>query len=59
MNEDKIDLVSNALIKAWRLGQKYWQQADSEYSSHHRLADETQTKFQLLVDETCAAIRDG
>lgn len=54
--EDKADLVSKALSKAWQLGQTYWQQADSEYTSHYRKADETQAKFQALVDETRAAI---
>jgi hypothetical protein len=54
--EDKADVVSKALRKAWQLGQTYWQQADSEYTSQHRKADETQAKFQTLVDETRAAI---
>ena len=54
--EDKADVASKALRKAWQLGQTYWQQADSEYTSQHRKADETQAKFQTLVDETRAAI---
>ena len=54
--EDRADVVSKALRKAWQLGQTYWQQADSEYTSQHRKADETQAKFQALVDETRAAI---
>ena len=54
--EDKADVASKALRRAWQLGQTYWQQADSEYTSHHRKADETQAKFQTLVDETRAAI---
>jgi hypothetical protein len=49
-------VVSKALRRAWQLGQTYWQQADSEYTSHHKKADETQAKFQTLVDETRAAI---
>lgn len=54
--EDKADVASKALRKAWQLGQTYWQQADSEYTSQHRKADETQAKFQALVDETRTAI---
>ena len=54
--EDKADVASKALRKAWHLGQTYWQQADSEYTRQHRKADETQAKFQTLVDETRAAI---
>ena len=54
--EDKADAVSKALCRAWQLGQTYWQQADSEYTSQHRKADETQAKFQMLVDETRAAV---
>lgn len=54
--EDAQDIASKALRKAWQLGQTYWQQADSEYISQHRKADETQANFQKLVDETRAAI---
>lgn len=54
--EDKADLVAIALRRAWQLGQTYWQQADSDFISHHRKADETQAKFQTLVDETKAAV---
>ena len=54
--EDKADLVSKAMRRAWQLGQIYLQQADSEYTSQHRKADETQAKFQTLVDETRTAI---
>ena len=57
--EGKADLVSKAMRRAWQLGQTYWQQADSEYTSQHRKADETQAKFQTLVDETRAAILAG
>lgn len=38
------------LKRAFSLGQTYWQQADSEYTSHHRKADVTRQKF----DELCA-----
>lgn len=51
MNEDIQDAVSKALRKAYQLGQIYWQQADSEYYSQNKKADETQHKFDALVDE--------
>ena len=54
--EDLQDMVSKALRRAWQLGQTYWQQADSEYTSQHRKADETQGKFDALVEETRAAL---
>ena len=54
--EDNAEVVSRALRMAWHLGQTYWQQADSEYTSQHRKADETQGKFRALVDETRSKI---
>lgn len=54
--ENMQDTVSIALRRAWQLGQTYWQQADSEYTSQHRKADETQGKFDALVEETRAAL---
>jgi len=45
------DMVSKALRRAWHLGQTYWQKADSEFTSQHRKADETQAKFDALVEE--------
>ncbi len=54
--EDLQDTVSKALRRAWQLGQTYWQQADSEYTSQHRKADETRGKFDALVEETRAAL---
>lgn len=52
--EDLADLVSKALTRAWSLGQIYWQQADSEYASEWKKSDETQAKFNQLVEETRA-----
>ncbi len=49
--EDLADIVSKAMRKAFQLGQRYWQQADSEYMSQWKKADETQEKFETLVDE--------
>jgi hypothetical protein len=54
--EDKADIVSNALRKAWGLGQKYWQQADSEYTTQHRKSEKTQENFMNLVDDTRESI---
>ena len=56
MNEDLQDLVSKAMRRAWQLGQTYWQQADSESYSQNKKADETQQKFDALVDEVRDAI---
>ena len=56
MNEDIQDLVSKAMRRAWQLGQTYWQQADSESWSQNKKSDETQAKFDRLVDETRDAI---
>ena len=42
------EALSKALRRAYNLGQRYWQQADSEYASQHRKADETAAAFQTL-----------
>ena len=57
--EDAQDIASKALRKAWQLGQVYWQQADSESWSENRKSDQTQAKFQTLVDDTRAAIANA
>lgn len=57
--EDMADVVSKALLEAFRLGQVYWQQADSQYDSHHKRADKTQAQFDDLVDKTRTAILSG
>ena len=49
-------LVEQAMRRSWHLGQTYWQLADSDFTSHHRKADETQAKFDALVAETSAAL---
>ena len=53
MSEENIRL---ALRKAFLLGQTYWQQADSEYTSQHRKADATREQFLQLVEDTVAGI---
>ena len=42
--------IEPALRRAYALGQKYWQQADSDSDRDHRKADETQAKFNQLVE---------
>ena len=56
---DLLAMVSKALREAYYLGQRYWQQADSEYISQHKKADDTRAKFLALVEETCAALAAG
>ena len=56
---DLPEMVSKALREAYNLGQRYWQQADSEYISQHKKADDTRAKFLALVEETCAALAAG
>ena len=56
---DLLATVSNALREAYNLGMMYWQQADSEYISQHKKADDTRAKFLALVEETCAALAAG
>lgn len=50
------ELIRKAMRKAYSLGQTYWQQADSEFTSHHKKADVTQAKFIALVEETAALL---
>lgn len=50
------ELIRKAMRKAYSLGQTYWQQADSEFTSHHKKADATHTKFITLVEETAALL---
>ena len=52
-------MVSKSLREAYNLGMMYWQQADSEYISQHKKADDTRAKFLALVEETCAALAAG
>lgn len=50
------DSVKDALRRAFYLGQTYWQQADSEYTSQHKKADETRAKYEALVEETMSTL---
>ena len=42
--------IESALRRAYALGEKYWQQADSDFARDQRKADETQAKFNQLVE---------
>lgn len=56
MTDDTIDAVSKAMRRAWQLGQTYRRQADSDSYEQQDKADETQKKFESLVDETRALL---
>lgn len=56
MTDEQLDVVTKALRRAWSLGQTYWAQADSESYSQNRRANETQLKFEQLVEDTSAAL---
>ena len=56
MNEQIEEVVRTAMRRAYNLGQTYWQQADSEYTSQHKKADVTAGRFIELIDETCASV---
>ncbi len=48
--------LTKALKRAYNLGQIYWQQADSEYTSQHKKADVTEAAFKELIETTVAAL---
>lgn len=50
------DFIIKAMQRTWSLGQKYWQDADSEsYAANKRSAD-THAKYIALLDEVRAAL---
>ena len=49
MNEKEQQMVTKALCEAWRLGQMYWQYADSNFPSDHKKAEAILAKFRDLV----------
>jgi hypothetical protein len=49
MTKDELKL---ALHKAFDLGSRYWQQADSEYSSQWKKADATRAQLDQLIEDT-------
>lgn len=59
LQESKHDKIIKALKQAYSLGQVYWQQADSEYSSQWKKADATEAKFDKLVEEIEQLLKEG
>jgi hypothetical protein len=53
------DKIIKALKQAYSLGQVYWQQADSEYSSQWKKADATEAKFDKLVEEVEQLLKES
>lgn len=47
-----MDKIEAALRQAYRLGQVYWQQADSESYIQQAKSEQTEQKFKALVQET-------
>ena len=48
----KTEALKLALKKAFDLGKRYWQQADSDFTSQWRKADVTLASFNQLVEDT-------
>ena len=49
--------VADALKLAYNLGQRYWQQADSDYESQHVKSDLTAATFKQLFADTETTLR--
>ena len=47
-----------ALNRAYRLGQNYWAQADSDYTSQWKKAAVTQATFEQFVEDTVSAFEE-
>ena len=56
MNSEEIRA---ALRLAFNLGQTYWQQADSDYTSQWKKADVTLAKFKQLIEDTVSSFDDN
>ena len=56
ISDDALDVVDKALVRAWNLGQTYWQHANSEYASQWKKADATYESYQRLRNDTRAAL---
>lgn len=50
--DKKTEALKLALKKAFDLGKRYWQQADSDFTSQWRKADVTLASFNQLVEDT-------
>jgi hypothetical protein len=48
--------LRKALKRAFHLGQTYWQQADSDYASQWKKADQTRAQFDALVEDACVQL---
>lgn len=48
--------IEKALRKAYSLGQRYWQQADSEYVSQNKKASATEAEFYALISSVMAEL---
>ncbi len=46
------EMVRNALRRAYSMGQRYWQLADSDFTSDHRKSDIVEVQFNALVEAT-------
>lgn len=53
---DIAETLAKALRRAYSLGQRYWQQADSESYAENRRAGETNSKFEALIEEARQAL---
>jgi len=51
--------IRAALRLAFNLGQTYWQQADSDYTSQWKKADVTLAKFKQLVEDTVSSFEEN
>lgn len=51
--------IRAALRLAFNLGQTYWQQSDSDYTSQWKKADVTLAKFKQLVEDTVSSFEDN
>ena len=56
MNTKQTEALKLALKKAFDLGKRYWQQANSDFTSQWRKSDVTLASFNQLVEDT---IRDA
>jgi hypothetical protein len=56
MNSEEL---RSALRLAFNLGQTYWQQADSDYTSQWKKADVTLAKFKQLVEDTVSSFEEN
>lgn len=56
MSNDKRKALRDALNRAFRFGELYWMQADSESYSENRRSDETQANFETWRDGTIRAL---